>query len=336
MKIPHSIGTLTGSQLEPLLKVHEKFPILSNRGNTISYSGYFRGCFGYYHGASINKDVKNPFYFSFPLVPVWYEDVVNDFNKAFKNIQYKIIKDKSFYVKKITTKDYYGNKTSVVEAEKDDKDAVEFRVPLFEIEFNENYSKGGIYYLRYFLHHFLRMLSLVEGYIDPLTKKPDGDLVDFVLTVNNKKRGYRSLSERIITRKDFLKLDNVKFISYILGNNTSDRRQTWIFRQIMENEYPPKTRKIYHKGKEKYVRYDWAKNIIIKYVSIRTAKSYTLNGYSELMSTIDAVLSTGSGRTFKKLSDAEDDLHHILQYFKEEAGNFIIEEKLVEGFEDES
>lgn len=215
-------GTLAyfSKDSEFIKAVWKNFPV-----NNMSCN-YYYVCFSPYFG--IFKSDCN-FYFAFPSVPVWYMDVINDFNSKFNNIKYKVIDDKIVYI---------NDSRRYASLEKDGylKINIEARCPLFTIEFSDKYSDISRKGLGYFVHHMLRMINIGENYTnidEVLNGYGDISPLEFIIKANNRQKGYRSLAEINLTIDHLMSLDDIDKVNSIYFSNS--QRQTEIIRNINRN-----------------------------------------------------------------------------------------------------
>jgi len=208
----------------------------------------YYGCFDPYWGRINNLESPRKMYFAFPGLPLTFYKVVEDFNNKFKNIKIIVIYSREFNFYH-TNRDFYLSLEHYITPieNKPNSTSIPIAIPIFTIEFNPDYTKESTYFYTYLLHHFLRLLSYSERFIRidfnavlNETKHP----VYEVLNVNNKHKGGRSLSDRYISRKNFLLLDNIEIANKasrfleILYKRSILVKQTKILKVLALSESP--------------------------------------------------------------------------------------------------
>ena len=182
---------------------------------------YLSECFDIYWRLQ-NPEI--PFYFAFSALPYWYKNLVDEFNSTFKNIKIKIEKEKElllidefseywnesvirpfipfFYLRPLPFQNRWGV-YKILRA----------KTAVFSLSFNKKYKEDVVKYLRYFIHHFLRILSLCEEVIPVDFNCPDSNLIDTIIDISNQKDNGRNLSEYPITKEEFLLMDDIKLMN---------------------------------------------------------------------------------------------------------------------------
>ena len=186
-------------------------------------------CFEAYFDWSIDSSFDKDFFFSFPALPVWYKRVIKKLNRYFKNISYEIINEKEVFINS-SFPDIQG-----LELGGYLQKAI---CPLIKLNLNENYSRTSKYYLRYLLHHVIRVMSYPEMFIKLNEVEHDKkyDSIQWLCDLNNRNPGYRSITEGTLFKDMFKYLDDIDLV-----NKTEWRgwgpyhkiRQTGIFSNIL-------------------------------------------------------------------------------------------------------
>lgn len=195
----------------------------------LTIKNYYTGCYGSYF-ANPSYINTNHFLFSFHSIPTWYPRLINKFNKRFKNIKYEVLAERPVYI-------YQNGWDTLAYSSKSPGNYIgTAKQVLFTINFNKNYTGYSKYYLQYFLHHFIRLISYSEGFVEystPEHPKKD-DSLTYVLGLNNKNPGYRSLVEGEITYQEFMLLDNIEIVNNAFKDwKYSDHRQTEIMGRVV-------------------------------------------------------------------------------------------------------
>lgn len=185
-------------------------------------------CFEAYFNYSAESSFDKDFFFSFPALPVWYKRVIKKLNRYFKNINYEIIDEKSVFINPInpniqTTETAFTQKAIC---------------PLIKLNLSTNYSKVSKYYLRYLLHHIIRIMSYPEKFLEINEVEHDKkyDSIQWLCDLNNRNPGYRSITEGTLFKDMFKYLDNVDLVNKTvwLGWGSYNKvRQTGIFSNIL-------------------------------------------------------------------------------------------------------
>ena len=204
-------GTLFSFSKKEIVEVYDEFPcgeFIELVFTKYKDQVFFSDCFDVYWRRSTDAE----FYFAFPLLPQWFDKVVKDFNTKFDNINIKIIKEKDVTVLKKTD-------------DESDYTEVTLKSALFTIEFNKKYSYDAVEFLRYFIHHFLKMMSLTENYIPEryIDAAPKFGFVKSVLAINSwncKGNSYKSLSEYPIRLGEFLLMDKIHLMNKRFKNRS--------------------------------------------------------------------------------------------------------------------
>lgn len=201
---------------------------MENRSRINSYEN---DCFDAYW---VDQDVQSNFYFFFPLMPIWIDKVVSEFNNTFNNIKIVILNNKEVKFKPIL--DGYGG-AKLIQATDGE---IVLACPVFSIEISEKYNENVRIYLRYFVHHFLRMFSITHQYIDFNTNHKEG-FIDYVIKLNNRmiirNREYKILSEEPMETNKFLLMDNIDEINFRFGDDADVKKQTEIYMTIADESF---------------------------------------------------------------------------------------------------
>lgn len=192
------------------------------------------GCFNPYWSA---YKYGRKFFFSHPLYPVWYYKVLDEFNNTFDNIKIDILDSKSVFAKKVSKDNWGEPKTNTSMLVLSNDGDIEFSTALLTLELNSKYQKYSDKKIKYFIHHFLRMISITESsYIKVLEDDPKENYVDYVLGINNRSchlYGYRSLSENAVNYEDFILIDDVDLVNKALESSSdSITKQTGIHNRL--------------------------------------------------------------------------------------------------------
>lgn len=143
-------------------------------GSTEQPIDFFNCMDSFWRGQSINELKR--IVFGFQCVPIWYKDVIEEFNNAFKNI--KINVELELPIK--TGINHSGYTTiEVVTGKEYDAYSV-----LFSIDLSDAYEESGerVYYL---VHHLLQMMDISRGFIAERNRKGKGSIQKLV-RANNK------------------------------------------------------------------------------------------------------------------------------------------------------
>ena len=162
------------------------------------------GCMDGFWAWATDTRLNEKFYFGFQLQPKWVENLIDEFNREFKNFSIDIVWKKDLYITKKSEWDgltYYFTDNPVENA----LEAGSYIFSLNEHVKVENKTRRKILYL---FHHFLRSCSIPEYIIKLKDLPPRGDYIDFVLDKNNKSRGGRALTDYFVSKEDFLALDD--------------------------------------------------------------------------------------------------------------------------------
>lgn len=305
-------------------KLNERFKQAWRRFPELTDSYYFRECFATYFSRASSD--RRYLVFAFPVVPIWYSKVIDQFNKEFTNIRYKILDEKDVYFNpnssynKVITSSVGGN-------------IYPAKCPLFTIEFSKEYKEKSIYYLRYVLSIFLRLMSLVESKkfikVEDLDREEE-DWLEFLIQRNNSNRSYRSLSEKYLDRENFLNLDSPEKINHSFNTNRY-LRQTSIMRYAGSNKKMWKIRIEYLYKYQNYTTKEWTERWILR-GRLRYDYKSRLNKYGfkkdldvSKKNTIAArLISRGEGKSFYQ--DAEDVCKELNLMFMNSDYRFRVEE----------
>lgn len=189
------------------------------------FKGYIYECFAGYFSTP-KSWVEKEFIFAYPALPTWFERVIKKLNRKFENINYEILD-----VKEVSL-DLVSNVVEVSNPTQGEKRAF---CPLFRLNLNKEYSDDSIYYLRYILHHILRMMSYTEGdfiQFEDVEHPKKYDSIQWLCDLNNRKPGYRSLAEGNVEKNMLLHLDNINIINECEFD--SNMRQTAILTTILQ------------------------------------------------------------------------------------------------------
>ena len=221
------------------LSIFDKNPnYISNFWKRYPYRDHttpIKGCYAVFYDQVFKENLN--YYFAFPGMPIWYSNLIEEFNSKFENIKYEIITDRE---------GFFGiNYGSWSFYEKDSYDpkgfsrSVEARIPLFTIKLSSDYDKRIVKYLYYFFHHFLRVCSFGENYLarDKFNLCPEENLIEYVLSKSNSGNGYRSLSEEPANENDLLKFDNIEEVNKNLLKRNGHKTQTDIFLEVVNKFY---------------------------------------------------------------------------------------------------
>lgn len=182
------------------------------------------GCFDPYW-RNYNPSVK--FFFSHCIYPNWYGKVVEEFNETFNNIKIDIIDEKNFYTKEFRTQGWDGKIDEYLIVDKSGN--IEFKTALITLELNKRYSEATTKKLKYFIHHFMRMLHIGEGnYLRSDEKDPGKNYLQFVLDINNRALDSRALAEEYMDLDIFSLIDNIDISNKALGSSGT-KKQTSIY-----------------------------------------------------------------------------------------------------------
>jgi len=197
-------------------------------------------CYSGFKHNIYKKDLN--YYFAFPAMPVWIEELIDELNSIFKNIKYEIVENKSIFVHTKSQHNYWGKTfTEIIlnDKPKDIEDVLEYKCPVFTVKISDKINEPCRPFMYYILHHILRMASKPEGYInaDFYFKRPDGSLVEFILDCNNRNRGYRSLAEINLSINNLILLDDIDKINIYLNTNNNHLTQTEIFMNLNWDSY---------------------------------------------------------------------------------------------------
>lgn len=146
-----SYGTLMATYKEDIPSLVENIDsnielnihMQSNKGSVAFY-----GCFDPFWGVTLKKD----FYFVYPLLPVWYADIIKEFNSTFKNIKIEIEHESPPIFGYVT--EYMGQKlVNCRWSPAPERENITFMRGLFSIELSPEYKDSVRRKLIYFIHH---------------------------------------------------------------------------------------------------------------------------------------------------------------------------------------
>jgi hypothetical protein len=209
-------------------------------GSNVNHFLCFNPYWSYY-----TKDRK--FFFSHPLYPTWYDKIIEEFNDTFENLKIDILDSKLVFAKKNKEEGWGDEDSSSKLIVSEDGEDFEFSTALLTLEVNSKYDDTARKRIMYFIHHFLRMISITEAsYIKANEKDPGKDYLECVLNINNRSIGnasYRALSAIPIKFEDFLLVDKIELANKKLGGSPmySTVKQTGIHERIAGvKKEPPK------------------------------------------------------------------------------------------------
>ena len=119
------------------------------------------GCMDGFWVWATKARLKEKFYFGFQLQPKWVENLIDEFNREFKNFSIDIVWKKDLYI----TKRNEWNGSIYYFTDNPIENALEAGSYLFSLNEHvkvENKTKKKILYL---FHHFLRSCSVPEGFL---------------------------------------------------------------------------------------------------------------------------------------------------------------------------
>lgn len=231
------------------------------------YSSKFLGCFtGYWY--DIRSDTKRVL-FGFQLLPIWYTDLVEQFNREFKNIKIKVVYSKSLGLIKTFTDPERGRWNEYKIVSLDQSTMGEFKKVLFELEFSPEYTSTRA--LIFIISIFLRLMSLVETNdscyrLFPEEIPDSEDIIQYLLNINTRviENGgkYRSLCEFVLSKEHFMLLDNPKLVNKLYSTR---QKQTAFFKSLLNCD--PNTYKIKLIGEDLFLKRDYTKKVIKMLVS---------------------------------------------------------------------
>lgn len=237
--------------------------IEANEDYTIAKNGWkklpanctvrFYGCYATY--LSKRKDIENTglfYHVAYPLMPLWFTDVVKEFNDLFKNIQLEITDSKEQNL-------FFNERKTVAWGETRQVQVIKYRmeygsrigsyykkclVPLVKFHYSENYNPIIRYYFNYFLVILFRMLSYTEKFHHPLQNTPSKKL-EYLCRLNNKNKGYRSFSEKDTNVEQIKLLDDIDLVNSnvdkIHHRSLTSLRQTDLLNVLTGGKYVKKT-----------------------------------------------------------------------------------------------
>ncbi|PNX51814.1 MAG: hypothetical protein BV456_01680 [Thermoplasmata archaeon M8B2D] len=208
-------GIEAGYDYDTIKRSWERFPYY--------VSNNFYGCYAGYLSGKDCKKIKETglyFYVAYFLMPIWFPEVVKEFNDWFKNIQLEIldVKTQPVYfnegVKRIWTATSQKNIRGYT---------LEFRnrggsfykdclFPIVKFHYSEKYEPIIRFHLNYSLVILFRMLSYSEKYHHLLQNKPHNKL-EYLVRLNNRNKGYRSFSEKNTSLEQIKLLDDIDLVN---------------------------------------------------------------------------------------------------------------------------
>lgn len=175
------------------------------------------------------------FQFGFAFLPVWMEKVIQQFNETFENIQIEIVFSEEFRGHISKRHDVPEPNTKYYRFFRAESGEYFLKRMVFQIHFDPNYSETAVKFFRYVIHHYLRMFSYPEDYIEFGNAEPE-DTMEFILDINsNTQSTYRSLADMKLTKEDFLIMDDIETANMkmeILSRRSGVPKQTLIFRTL--------------------------------------------------------------------------------------------------------
>jgi hypothetical protein len=173
--------------------------------------GYSIICFGsynQYHYTATRQLNSFSLYCAFPLHN-WYENVINEFNAKFKNIQITVIKTKKYneYSEPFDgTVLYYEDEPGYL------KKGAKGEFVLMRMDINEEYNDLCKYFLPVIIGMFIRMHSFSLQFVPDDAKK---DYIKDTIKRNNDwyLRQESAMSGFALTEEDFYALDNIVFMN---------------------------------------------------------------------------------------------------------------------------
>jgi len=211
-----TVSSLKCESFAALTKDIEQFTkIINNKisnGKNMNYSLHninstFRdfGCMDGFWSWATDTRLKEKFYFGFHLQPEWIENVIDEFNKEFKNFKIDIVWKKDLYITK--SEDWSGPSYRFTD---NSIDNVYLKAGSYIYTLNENVkveskTKRKILYI---FHHFLRSCSVPEYIINLWDLPPRDGYIEFVLNKNNESSKGRALTDYFVSKEDFLALDD--------------------------------------------------------------------------------------------------------------------------------
>jgi hypothetical protein len=201
------------------------------------YAGYL------YNYKKLTRRIRKfSYYVAYPAMPIWFPKLLDDFNGCFDNINLEIVETKTsnlkFIKKQQTDWNHRGDpiKREYWVARYDDEDGVKkFITPIVRFNYSEKYNKCAQYYFNYSLVILMRMISLPERFINPLSIKYRGSVLKYLAKVNNENRGYRSFSEREVSASGLAALadyETVNTAAKRMARADYNYKQTRIFSEM--------------------------------------------------------------------------------------------------------
>lgn len=218
-----SVGHVSDISLEKVKRSWSTLPMRKQEPFHSCYAGYITS-----DRKIVDMKQKWKYYAAFPSVPVWFPEFVEDFNSFFDNIKIEVLDTRTSFINlQLVETPMWGSKTGEVMQNlgykfNTTKGDIEVSMPLIRFDYAEEYDIKVQYFFNYIVVIFVRMLNLVERFTNPFYY-PKGDKIKYLVGVNNRNKGYRTLSEKIITLKDLKKLDDIE----LMNNNVDSVYRKW-------------------------------------------------------------------------------------------------------------
>jgi len=191
------------------------------------------------------KEWGKVFYFSFPWMPNWVEDIVNEFNNLFKNIHISMFRNKETELRSDTYRFFPYKKYNT-----NTQTFFNGKIPTFITEYLNDYPEVFKLYSNFLIHHYFRSFNIFEEFhtnYDNIKMLLDEKFLGesplkFIIDDNNYNIAnghstYRALSSYYISPEDFLLLDDIeliKMMSKLLNLNIrrTAYKQTLLFQML--------------------------------------------------------------------------------------------------------
>ena len=286
-------GTLYSFNRKEIEKSWKDFP--QSLSGTSIYAGCFGGSYSYKNTSSSPE-----FYFVYPYMPVWYIKLVDEFNSFYENIHLDIINDKSIYLKSAIEKNDWNDNSYVEwkEVKNDGEGVFETKVPLFSLQFSEEYKGYPRKHVRYVLSIFVRHLCYAERYISITKDSEPENVMDKIIEINNKRREYRSIyvSSRGLSLELLKNFDDIKLVNKALDVQGAGR-QTPIINRVKDYvDYNDIGQfRILHNATGKRVCHDYKLKLSINYKYKKE----------------EEILSNGVGKLYRIKRDAKNATYRL-------------------------